>query len=70
VLGLFAVGLLASATTFFVASGAGADLGRIAEVNHWTGIALRIAFVFALVGFIKHAWEFSKGWAPKQRLVF
>jgi len=69
-LGLVAVGMLAASSTYFVAAGAAADVQKIATVNYSVGIAFRIAFVFALLGFVKDLWQYAKRWAPKERLAF
>jgi hypothetical protein len=69
-LGLVAIGILASASGYFVAVGAGADPHQLAVVNQMVGLSLRIAFVFSLVGVAKDAWQYMKRAKPMKQFAF
>jgi hypothetical protein len=56
-LGVVAMGLLAASSIYFVPVSVAADLHKIASVNHSIGLAFRIAFVVAVVGFVKDSWQ-------------
>ena len=58
--------MLTTASTFFLAASAAADVHKIATVNYWVGIS----FVFALAGFVQDLWKYVKRWVPKERLAF
>ena len=69
-LGLVAVGILAAASTYFVANGAGADAAQIAEVNHAVELAFRILFVISAVGVLKDIRRYVKRARPVRQLAF
>jgi len=69
-LGLIAIGWLASGSTYFVATGPAANLRNLADVNHGVGIAFRIALVIAIAGWVRQAWQYAKRWKPLRQMVF
>ncbi len=69
-LALFALGMLAWHSVYFVAASASADLAQIAEVNHAVGLALRVALVVAVAGYLKEAWKYAKRSGPMRQLAF
>ena len=69
-LGVFAMGLLAMATTYFVPDNAYADLHRIAVVNHSVNLAFRIVLVIVVAGMVKDGWDYAKTSKPMRQLAF
>lgn len=69
-LGLIAIGILASAPVYFVAAGVGAEPGKMVAVNEMVGLSIRIAFVFSLVGLAKDAWQYVKRAKPMKQFAF
>jgi len=69
-LSVFAIGLLAMASTYFVPANAHADLHRIAVVNHSVNLAFRIALVIVVAGLVKDGWDYAKRSKPTRQLAF
>jgi hypothetical protein len=70
VVGWTALGLLCTTSTYFVPLTAGADLTLVAQVNHSVSLALRIAFVLALVGICKELWKALQGRKMIRQMAF
>ena len=69
-LGVFAIGLLAMASAYFVPANALADLHRIATVNHSVNLAFRIVLVIVVAGLVKDGWQYAKRSKPMRQLAF
>ena len=65
-----AIGYMCTVPLYFVAGNAAADAVRIVVVNHFVGLAMRIGFVFALLGWVKEIWEYMKRMGPVKQLAF
>ncbi len=59
-LGVVAIGWLAFSTAYFVPCGPAANLQTIASVNQAVGLAMRIAFVAALIGVVRDIWKYVR----------
>jgi fumarate reductase subunit C len=60
-IGIVALALLAFAGQIFVATSAGLDAQKLADVNHGVSLALRIALLFAAFGFVSEIWKYVRG---------
>ena len=65
-----AIGYMAAAGEYFVATSAAADLHSLASVNHGMAIAFRIGVFFAILGLITDSWKSIKRLVPTERLAF
>jgi hypothetical protein len=59
-LGIVAIGWLATASVYFVEAGAGSSGHDVASVNQAMGLAFKIAFLAALIGFGREVWKSVK----------
>lgn len=69
-LGLFATGIMATSSEYFVAVSSAANLSSLGQVNYAMSIAFRIATFFAAVGVIVEGWKYLKHHFKPQSLVF
>jgi hypothetical protein len=70
VLGVAALGVLASAGVYFVAASASADTAQIANVNYAMSLAFRIAVLFAAFGVLKESWTYAKRVRVVKQMAF
>jgi len=70
VLGFVALVIVASAKEWLVAAGPGTDLHQLAVVNHWIGMALRLALPVVALGSVNEGWKWWKRRAPVKSLAF
>ena len=64
-----AFGYLATQSVLFVASGAGANLQQVADVNEQLTLAFRIVLVLIVVGFIADVWKYAKRRMPLPQMA-
>jgi hypothetical protein len=69
-LGIVAIGWLATSSVYFVEAGAGANAGNISSVNQAVGLAFKIAFLAALIGFAREVWKYVKRTKVVRQMAF
>lgn len=69
-LSIAAIGYMAAAGEYFVATSAAADLHSLASVNHGMAIAFRIGVFFAILGLGTNRWKSIKRLVPTERMTF
>ena len=68
--GIVVAGWLASVGTYIVATGPGADLHKLAVVNHWMGISFKLVVAFMILDLGMEAWKYVRPRLPTARLAF
>jgi hypothetical protein len=69
-LGIVAIGWLATASVYFVEAGAGSGGHDVASVNQAMGLAFKIAFLAALIGFGREIWKSVKRTKVVRQMAF
>ena len=70
VLGIVAIGWLATASVYFVEAGTGANAADVSSVNQAMGLAFKIAFLAALLGFGREVWKYVKRTKAVSQMAF
>jgi hypothetical protein len=68
--GIVVFSILIFAGVYFVPHTAIADPHQLAVINHWVGIAFRIALFFAVLDFLTHLWKYFRPRVPSTLLAF